>query len=148
MRDRLEKGEVPRIEFAHRVDVIVTFGIHIDRYAAAVFGDTDPRTDPRFGAHCRLGLMRYLPLRALICCKWYALTAFLPELPATRPAIGDVPVNRHIFGRADNAFSCLDTSAELAAAIVLQRHGTIVIMEACKLSSRRRVESTACAVLP
>ena len=33
-------------------------------------------------------------------------------------------------------------------AIVLQRHGTIVIMEACKLSSRRRVEWTACAVLP
>ena len=34
-------------------------------------------------------------------------------------------------------------SVELAAAIVLQRHGTIVIMEACKLSSRRRVEWTA-----
>jgi hypothetical protein len=34
------------------------------------------------------------------------------------------------------------------AAIVLRRHGTIVIMERCKLSSRRRVEWTACAVLP
>ena len=40
------------------------------------------------------------------------------------------------------------TPAELAAAIVLQRQGTIVIMEACKLSSRRRVATTACAVLP
>jgi hypothetical protein len=39
-------------------------------------------------------------------------------------------------------------SAELAAAIVLPRLGTIVIMEACKVSSRRRVEATACAVLP
>jgi len=38
--------------------------------------------------------------------------------------------------------------AELAAAIVLQRQGTIVIMEACKLFSRRRVATTACAVLP
>ncbi len=37
--------------------------------------------------------------------------------------------------------------AELAAVIVLHRHGTIVIMEACKLSSRRRVATTACAVL-
>jgi hypothetical protein len=33
-------------------------------------------------------------------------------------------------------------------AIVLRRHGTIVIMEACKLSSRRRVEWTDCAALP
>src|SRR5260370_41201134 len=32
--------------------------------------------------------------------------------------------------------------------IVLQWHGTIVIMEACKLSSRRRVAWTGCAVLP
>src|ERR1700689_1406538 len=39
-------------------------------------------------------------------------------------------------------------SAELAAAIVLQRHRRIVIMEGCKLSSRRRVEWMACAVLP
>jgi hypothetical protein len=39
-------------------------------------------------------------------------------------------------------------SAELAAAIVLQRLGTIVIMEPCKLSLMRRVEATACAVLP
>jgi hypothetical protein len=39
-------------------------------------------------------------------------------------------------------------SAELAAAIVLQRLGTIVIMEACKLSSRQRVATTACDVLP
>jgi hypothetical protein len=38
--------------------------------------------------------------------------------------------------------------AELAAAIVLQRQGTIVIVEACKLFSRRRVATTACAVLP
>jgi hypothetical protein len=37
---------------------------------------------------------------------------------------------------------------DCTAAIVLQRHATIVIMEACKLSSRRRVESTVCAVLP
>jgi len=37
--------------------------------------------------------------------------------------------------------------AELAPAIVLQRQGTIVMMESCKLSSRRRVEATACAVL-
>ena len=34
------------------------------------------------------------------------------------------------------------------AAIVLRRHGMIVIMEECKLSSRRLVEWTACAVLP
>ena len=38
--------------------------------------------------------------------------------------------------------------AELAAAILLQRQGTIVTMEACKLFSRRRVATTACAVLP
>src|SRR5882762_1429760 len=38
--------------------------------------------------------------------------------------------------------------AELVTAIVLQRQGTIVIMEACKLFSRRRVATTACAVLP
>ena len=38
--------------------------------------------------------------------------------------------------------------AELSAAIVLQRQGTIVIMKACKLFSRRRVATTACAVLP
>jgi len=41
-----------------------------------------------------------------------------------------------------------ELSAELAAAIVLQRQGTIVIMEACKLFSRRRVATMACAVLP
>jgi hypothetical protein len=40
------------------------------------------------------------------------------------------------------------TPAELVGAIVLQRQGTIVIMEACKLFSRRRVATTACAVLP
>ena len=34
------------------------------------------------------------------------------------------------------------------AAIVLQRLGTIVIIEACKLSSRQRVATTACDVLP
>ena len=39
-------------------------------------------------------------------------------------------------------------SAEVAAAIVLQRHGTMVIMEACKLFSRRRVEWMVCGVLP
>jgi hypothetical protein len=49
LNDRLQKGEVPRIEFAQRIDVIVTFGIHIDKYAAAVFGDTEPRRDPRLG---------------------------------------------------------------------------------------------------
>jgi hypothetical protein len=48
--------------------------------------------------------------------------------------------------RSDSADCAL--SAELAAAIVLQRHRTIVIMEACKLSSRRRAEWMACAVLP
>jgi hypothetical protein len=32
-------------------------------------------------------------------------------------------------------------------AIVLHGHGTIVIMNVCKLSSRRRVVTTACAVL-
>ena len=36
-------------------------------------------------------------------------------------------------------------SSELA--IALQEHGTTVIMEACELSSRRWVETTACAVL-
>jgi hypothetical protein len=51
------------------------------------------------------------------------------------------PVNAWIVGNPE-------PSAELAAAIVLQRYGTIVIMEACKLSSRRRVEATASAVLP
>ena len=48
------------------------------------------------------------------------------------------------FGMARIAFPRL----ELAAAIVLQRQGTIVIMEACKLFSRRRVATMACAVLP
>jgi len=38
--------------------------------------------------------------------------------------------------------------AELAAPAFLQTHGTIVIMAGCKLSSRQRVEWTACAVLP
>ena len=33
-------------------------------------------------------------------------------------------------------------------AIVLPIHGTIVIMKACKLFSKRRVATTACAVLP
>jgi hypothetical protein len=49
LSDRLEKGEVPRIEFAPRVNVIVTFGIHIDRYAPAFFGDTEPGEIPDFG---------------------------------------------------------------------------------------------------
>lgn len=40
------------------------------------------------------------------------------------------------------------TPVERAAAIALQRLGTIVIMEACKLSSRQQVATTACAVLP
>jgi hypothetical protein len=40
------------------------------------------------------------------------------------------------------------TPAELAVAIVLQRLETIVIMEACKLSSRQRVATTVCDVLP
>jgi hypothetical protein len=39
-------------------------------------------------------------------------------------------------------------TAELAAAIALQGHGTIIIMEARVLSSRRRVATTAYAVLP
>ena len=34
------------------------------------------------------------------------------------------------------------------AAIVLPRHGTIVVMEACKLLSKRRGATRACAVLP
>jgi hypothetical protein len=51
LSDRLQKGEVPRIEIAHRVDVLVTFGIHIDRYAAAVFGDTEPEEIPDLGPH-------------------------------------------------------------------------------------------------
>jgi hypothetical protein len=33
-------------------------------------------------------------------------------------------------------------------ALILHRHGRIVMMDACKLSSRLRVASTACAVLP
>ena len=37
---------------------------------------------------------------------------------------------------------------ELAAAVVLPGRGTLVIMEACGLSSRQRAGSTACAVLP
>jgi hypothetical protein len=40
------------------------------------------------------------------------------------------------------------SSTELAAAIVLQRHGTVVIMEACKLFSRQLVEWRASAALP
>jgi len=36
----------------------------------------------------------------------------------------------------------------IAAAIALQRHGMIVIMEACKLSSRRRAEWRACVGWP
>jgi hypothetical protein len=34
------------------------------------------------------------------------------------------------------------------AAIILHKDGTIVIMEACKLSSRQRVATTAYAALP
>ena len=37
---------------------------------------------------------------------------------------------------------------ELAAVVVLPGRGTLVIMEACALSSRQRAASTACAVLP
>src|ERR1035441_5775055 len=40
------------------------------------------------------------------------------------------------------------TLTELPAGIVLHGYGTIVIMKACKLSSRRRVATTACAVSP
>jgi hypothetical protein len=36
----------------------------------------------------------------------------------------------------------------IRAAIALQRLGTIVIMVACKLSSKQRVATTACDVLP
>jgi hypothetical protein len=54
LSDRLQKGEVSGIEVAHRVDIIVTFSIHIDRYAAAVFGDTEPRRDSQdSGAHSK-----------------------------------------------------------------------------------------------
>jgi hypothetical protein len=42
LSDRLQECEVPRIEFAHRIDVMVTFAIHIDKYAADVFWDTEP----------------------------------------------------------------------------------------------------------
>jgi hypothetical protein len=34
------------------------------------------------------------------------------------------------------------------AATILHKDGTIVTMEACKLSSKRRVATTACAALP
>jgi hypothetical protein len=37
---------------------------------------------------------------------------------------------------------------EVVVAPVLHEEGTIVIMEACKLSSRRQVAATACAILP
>ena len=37
---------------------------------------------------------------------------------------------------------------ELAAAVVLPGRGTLVIMEACGLSSRQRAGAKACAVLP
>jgi len=39
-------------------------------------------------------------------------------------------------------------ASELATAIVLHRQGRMVIMDACKLCSRRRGVTTACAVLP
>ena len=39
------------------------------------------------------------------------------------------------------------TRVELGAAVVLRGGGTLVIMEACALSSKRRAASTACAVL-
>ena len=66
-----------------------------------------------------------------------SLNAFVVNL-APNAGIGDIAERGPI-----------DISNEpLAAAIVLQRQGTIVIMEACKLFSRRRVATTACAVLP
>jgi hypothetical protein len=37
---------------------------------------------------------------------------------------------------------------ELVAAVVLPGRPTLVIMEACALSSRQREASTACAILP
>jgi len=43
----------------------------------------------------------------------------------------------------------LDGAAQLnSKAIVLHRHGRMVMMDACKLSSRRQVVTTAYAVLP
>ena len=50
---------------------------------------------------------------------------------------------------ANTGWASSDRAADLksSAVIVLHRHGRIVIMEACRLSSRRRVATTACAVL-
>jgi hypothetical protein len=67
---------------------------------------------------------------------------FVPNSSTLRDKAGAI-LSRVLSNGADRL-----TAAELAAAIVLQRQGTIVIMEACKLFSRPRVATTACGVLP
>ena len=42
----------------------------------------------------------------------------------------------------------LPPPAEVAVATVSHGYGTIIIIEACKLFSRRQVATTACAILP
>ena len=72
----------------------------------------------------------------------YQTEEFLPNSSTLRDKAGAV-LRRVLSDRAD----CVPPRLN-SAAIVLQRQGTIVIMEACKLFSRRRVATTACAVLP
>src|SRR5260370_1409715 len=62
---------------------------------------------------------------------------------ADRSPLGDKP------GAVHRRLTSDGIPAELAARpSSCKRHGTIVIMEACRLFSRRRVATTACAVLP
>jgi hypothetical protein len=71
------------------------------------------------------------------------LLLVVSDLPVTHQTEDFVPIGL-LFARQ----AWIVPSAELAATIVLQRQGPIVIMDRCKLSSRQRVEWTACAVLP
>ena len=74
-----------------------------------------------------------------------------PGAPRSRPVqagIGDILRRASGPRRSKSALRLPELHGESRAAIVLHRHGTIAIMKACKLFSRRRVAKTACAVLP
>src|SRR5215831_8889532 len=84
-------------------------------------------------AHRAPTTKRHLHLR--VCCRQFV------KRPAGLSARARVSLGRMARKHDGNPF-------ELAAAGVLPGRVTLVIMEACALSSRQRAVSTTCAVLP
>jgi hypothetical protein len=104
-------------------------------------GNVGPGYSSKHHNYCKIAITLMSP-QLVYTPVYQQLTSESPVIYQTQEF---VPNSSRLCAKAGARLSRVPSDG---AGVVLQRHGTIVIMEACKLFSRRRVATTACAVLP